>query len=384
MQNLDKKSLVNIFKELKLPSYFIDNIDTFFELYEVIFEGVNNLINNIQFKEFVPINPIVIILYLTNETSFYLNGMGDNNLEKKDSILNDDNFKSYLCSIVVDKYLTNEQLNYKSNAYLNRFNPRISTMNLMLNFCLNILTKAEIKLNKFENLIKDMLKNSFSLAKCIVNLLISGFDVEGFSTWRTMHENECILLVLLKYGENTINSYLKHIEYSLAYRGQIKDKEKLDKIFLEIKSNMKKYDLKSKDMKKYIEYGYLFSIKDIKLNEDFKLNFRDGVEKLAALSQYSKTYELSSEIAHSSPLLIYSNREYYHLITLLNLYDTFFRLEKIFSSFYKNHFKKEEVSSYIKLEGVYLKELLLLYNELNLEFKNKYIKVEHHDSKNHQ
>ena len=57
---------------------------------------------------------------------------------------------------------------------------------------------------------------------------------------------------------------------------------------------MKEHNLKSKDMKKYIEYGYLFGVPNITLNEDFKLNFRDGVERVAGLSQYSKMYETAS------------------------------------------------------------------------------------------
>ena len=77
----------------------------------------------------------------------------------------------------------------------------------------------------------------------------------------------------------------------------------------EIKEGMKDNDLKSKDMKRFIEYGWLSAIPDVKLGRipDFKFNFRDGVERCANLRQYSKVYEMSSEIAHSSPLLIYSS-----------------------------------------------------------------------------
>lgn len=387
MEKFNKKDLENIFKELNLPSLYFELKDEIYGVYEVIYNESNSLIHNLNNINFVPVNPIVVVFYIISEIKYYFDKNQKKEIEEYKKMFEDEKFNTFLCSIVCDKYLTNEQLNYKSNAFLNRFSPIISTLNLMLNFSLKILTEAKLKLNKYESLVKDMLKNSFSLAKCITSLLISGFDVEAFSTWRTMHENEAILIVLIKNGQDTFDSYFNHIKYSLAYRGQIKNKEKVDEIFLEIKSNMKKYDLKSKDMKKYIEYGYLFSIKNITLNQDFKLNFRDGVENLAGLKTYSKTYELSSEIAHSSPLLIYSNREFYHLITLLNLYDSFFRLEKIFSSFYKKHFKKEEVATFAQYENIYMSELLLLYKDLNSEFKRKYgsnIKAEHLDNKNLQ
>ncbi|HAS56766.1 MAG TPA: hypothetical protein DCR94_06020, partial [Firmicutes bacterium] len=96
---------------------------------------------------------------------------------------------------------------------------------------------------------------------------------------------------------------------------------------------------------------------------NFKFNFRDGVEKVAGLSSYSKVYEMSSEIAHSSPLLIYSKKDYFFSITLLNLYESFFRLERFFSSLYLSSVKEEEKLRYLNLRKLYYGELLSAYNE---------------------
>ena len=52
-----------------------------------------------------------------------------------------------------------------------------------------------------------------------------------------------------------------------------------------IKDNMRSMGLKSKDMKRYIEYGWLFAIPGIAESPEFKLNFRDGVERAASLTQ---------------------------------------------------------------------------------------------------
>lgn len=379
---LNKNNLSNILKELNSPNYFSEFLDEIFDVYEMVYDGIVGVLEVAEFKEFNTVNPIIVVLYIINELDFYFRSRYfDKN--KIHDLLNDDNFINFISSIVCDKYLTNEQLNYRSLAYLNKFNPQISTLSLYLNFCLNILNK-DIKLSKYDQLVKDMLKNSFTLAQCIESLLINAFDVEAFSTWRTMHENECILYCLVLNGKDTFDSYFKHIQYSLAYRGQIQDKEKTDKIFEEIKANMKEHNLKSKDMKKYIEYGYLFSIKNKEFNIDFKLNFRDGVENLAGLKQYSKIYELSSEIAHSSPLLIFSNREYYFNLTLLNLYESFFRLEKVFYSFYKRVSKKGEVKQYEALQKVYINQLLQIHQGLSSMFKGRFYTPKHLDNKNPQ
>ncbi len=379
---INKEQLENILKGLNVTPQAFEYLDQIYDIYENVTDGAFEVLNAAVFKEYNAINPVVIVLYIINELGFYFNSRGMNKEGIKASF-NDENFISFICSIVCDKYLTNEQLNYKSPAFLNKFNPQISTLSLYLNFCLNILNK-DMKLNKYDSLIKDMLKNSFSLAQCIVNLLVNAFEVEAFSTWRTMHENECILYCLVKNGVKTFDSYFRHIQYSLAYRGQIKDKEKTDEIFQEIKQIMKEHDLKSKDMKKFIEYGYLFSIENKELNVDFKLNFRDGVETLAGLKHYSKIYELSSEIAHSSPLLIFSNREYYFNITLLNLYESFFRLESVFLGFYKAVSTKNEAAHYETLEKVYLAQLHNIHDGIARALKIRASKAGHLDNKSRQ
>ena len=137
---------------------------------------------------------------------------------------------------------------------------------------------------------------------------------------------------------------------------------------IEIKSRMKEHDLKSKDMKRFIEYGWLLAIDKVSETEGFKLNFRDGVQRVAGLSNYSKVYEMSSEIAHSSPLLIYSEKNYFYHITILNLYESFFRLEKIFASIYMSTVGEEERQRYLSMRSLYFGELLASYNMKKAEF----------------
>ncbi len=361
----DFKTSLKFFKK---NGDIVDNYEELFIIYNLICDSIEEVFNEIIIKKYSPINSIIIILYIISELEYYFKNQNIN----KDIIKNyliDEDFQNSIASKVADKYLTNEQLNYKSDVFLNKFNPEISSLSLYFNFLLNVLNNLK-DLNKYEALLVKMLINSFSLGKCIENLLIDGFEVEAFSTWRTMHENECIVYCLIKNGKLLFDSYFKHIEYSLAYRLQIKDQDKVDKIFIEIKDKMKKYDLKSKDTKKFIEYGYLLDIPNIKLNEDIKLNFRDGVQKVAGLENYSKIYELSSEVAHSSPLLFFSNKEYYFNITILNLYESFFRLEGIFYDFYKELSSESEIKAYENMRDIYLKELSNIHDHILKRYKN--------------
>ena len=303
----------------------------------------------------------ILLAYIVNEYIYYLSN--NINHEEIDSRFEEDILKD-ISAYAIDKYLTNEKLNFENNKFLSRFSPIISTIDLYFNFMLENLRQLKLD-NKYDNLIKDILFNSITMGKCIINLLVSGFSTEAFSTWRTLHENESILYCLALSNREVFDAYFEHIKYAVAYRGGIDDKEQVDAIFDVIKEKMRKYGLKSKDMKKFIEYGYLFELKNKEFGVDYKLNFRDGVEKIAGLASYAESYEMASEIAHGSPLLLVSKKQYYFDFCLINLYESFFRLEKIFSGVIQKS-DDEKLINYYKesLKGTYLAQCTKIYHNL--------------------
>ncbi len=367
MQNrkLTKENFILAIESLNFK--FKEDYDFLYEVYVFVCDAIYEVIKNTDLP-FTPINDYIVILYILNEYTYSLSTVG---ADKKEKIKESDDFFNILSSICADKYLTNEKLNYKSKAFINRFNVPISTLDLYLNFILRSLENNSLR-SQSDKLIKDMLIKGFSMSKCILSLLIGGFETEAFSTWRTLHENECILICLMKNGEPMFKEYYKHIKYALAYRGQFKSKEYTDKIFVDIKSEMKEHDLKSKDMKKFIEYGYLYVAKNLNEFPNFKLNFRDGVESIAGLSNYSKVYEMASEIAHSSPVLLYSNKSYFYEVTMLNLYESFFRLETIFEAFYKASVNEDMFNKYLQLKKLYMSQLTSIYKKYKVDYLNKY------------
>lgn len=367
-----KLELKEFIKILNSLNYFEeDNYDYLYEVYDFVIDSIYQVTKASELN-FTQINHYIVILYILNEFTYSLSLFGP---QKKDEYKNNDDLFSILASICADKYLTNEKLNYKSKAFINRFNVPISTLDLYLNFLLRTLDTYSPQ-GKSDKLIKDMLLKGFSMSKCMLSLLINGFETEAFSTWRTLHENECILLCLIKNGEPMFKEYYKHIQYALAYRGQLATKEEIDQVFAVIKSEMKEHELKSKDMKKFIEYGYLYASKDIGAMSNFKLNFRDGVEALAGLSNYAKVYEMASEIAHSSPLLLYSNKNYFFEITMLNLYETFFRMENVFSAYHKATTSPEIYDKYINMKQLYMSQLSSIYGLFRKSFISKYKTIE--------
>ncbi|MBO5529479.1 MAG: hypothetical protein J6A47_09275 [Bacilli bacterium] len=360
---MDQKERFNqLLQSVGVPAAF--DRDFLYQAFTLAFEGAKNVGQVAPSIGELAVNPVSLALYLINEHAFYLSTHPD---KKQEDVVNDDNYLSFLASVSLDKYCTNEHLGFQNGKLTSRYSPFMSTIELYLNFILGMLSRYKRNDPK-QTLVVDIMSKGFNIAKCVASLLEGGFETEAFSSWRTLHENECILQVLIKNGHTAVEAYLRHMKYAAAFRGALESKEATDEVFVEIKANMKSFDLKSKDMKRYIEYGWLYALPGVENPADIKLNFRDGVEKFAGLSAYSKIYEMSSEIAHSSPLLIYSRKNYVFHIALLNLYESFFRLEKIFTSIYMSTIGEDEKQRYVQMRNLYYWELQAAYAQIRRSF----------------
>lgn len=367
IETLTFETFDNYYKKLNIPSKYDEKF--LFELFNNLIESYNsNVLSKINNDTFKNINLTKLFLYLISEYDFIACNLSDEEIQKMNG---NDELLTGILSVTMDKYITNENIDLNETVYVSKYSPKISTLLLYLNF----MNKVMLQYSKNRpdlSLISDILMKAIKISKCSVDLLIDGFESEAFSVWRTLHETECLLRLLVIYKETLIKEYLVHMNYALAYRKGITDKDLLDKIFDEIKEKLRKNNLKSKDMKKFIEYGYLLAIPNIELDKDFKLNFRDGVQKLAGLSQYSRLYEYSSEIAHSSPLMIYSNEKTLANLTLINLYETFFRIEVIFTSHYLNSLQDDFIKkSYLAMRNLYYVQLKNIYAREKQKYKNE-------------
>ena len=340
------------------------DVDYIFDVYETANEVIDLLDKQTTQIEVKEVNQFDLLLYSVGEYSYSVSNLKPEDLEKFKA---NENYQSTMASVVADKYLSLSIFNHVEKKLANRFLPPASSLNMYINFMLNIV-KGYKKNDPQSTLISDLLMKSLTISRCILENLLSGYETEAFSSWRTLHECECTLILLDQYGEPLINNYLKHMNFGLAFNNAIMDKAKQDEIFYSMKDEMREYGLKSKDIRKYIEYGWLYQIVD-KNDESFKLNFRDGLEKLAGLSQYAKRYEISSEIIHSTPLLIYSNKEYFYYMTLLSLYESFFRLEKVFVSLFSKRVSPEQMKQYAEMRKVYYSQLVVIHQRELATFK---------------
>ena len=357
----DKDTFAKGIASIGLPEFF--DVDFCYEIYLLANEAIE-MLNKANLRIVSKdVNQHAIVLYCAGEILYSI----DNNPSNY-AALNTDEIKSQIASVVADKYLSLSMFNHDQGKMTNKFLPPCSSLDVYVNFMLNIVNSYK-KNDPRSTLITDLLNKSLSISRCILNLLVDGYETEAFASWRTLHECECTLILLDKYGEDLMNSYLKHMQFGLAFNNSIQDKAKQDEIFYSMKDEMKSHDLKSKDIKKYIEYGWMYAIPETKDDPNFKLNFRDGLEKLAGLESYNQRYELSSEVIHSTPLLIYSRKQFFYYLTLLSLYESFFRLEKVFSSMFVQRVSKEQTQQYIGMRNLYYAQLVSIHKRESIAFK---------------
>jgi len=239
------------------------------------------------------------------------------------------------------KYLTlrNTETNSCFGESLRYYDPLVSSLRASVVY-LETINRPLAHTNPSVSLVNDIFETIFRKIGGFAKMLTLGLYPDAFVSWRTLHESECIVSLLISGGDKVRHSYVKHIAFNNAYRNQgYFTKEQLDQAFEVIKGEMKDHNLKSKDMKKFIEYGWLFDhpLYD-PLDVSFKLNFRDGVEKLSGLSKYSKIYEGASEITHSSSAFFYVNDAFCKDLSLAMVYQSYLRIADNYMQFMSGYF----------------------------------------------
>lgn len=363
MEMFNKEQVTNMLNDIHVGINL--DADYIYDVYDMANDAIDYLTQQNEQIEVKDVNQYDLLLYCVGEYFYSVSHLNEDELTR---FKENEDYPSSMASVAADKYISLSVFNHVEKKLTNRFLPPASSLNMYINFMLNIV-KGYKKNDPQSSLISDLLMKSLTISRCILDNLLDGYETEAFSSWRTLHECECTLILLDRYGEPLINNYLKHMRFGLAFNDTMADKEKQTEIFNSMKEEMRGHDLKSKDIRKYIEYGWLYPIVP-EGDETFKLNFRDGLEKLAGLSSYARRYEISSEIIHSTPLLIYSNKEYFYYMTLLSLYESFFRLERVFVSLFSKRVSEEQMQKYLQMQKVYYSQLVIIHKRELQAFTN--------------
>ena len=137
------------------------DFDCIYKIYSYSSEAMQELVSNNILPGLRNVNPLDIIYYSVGEYGYTTQGMS---LEQKEKLRDDERYISSIASVVSDKYLSLSMFNHVEKKLANKYVPPVSSLNLYLNFILNILQSYE-KNDPQSTLISDLLMKSVSISR---------------------------------------------------------------------------------------------------------------------------------------------------------------------------------------------------------------------------
>ena len=311
-----------------------------------------------------------MVNYICAEHRFHLS---ITKTELKDELEKDSNYFKQLVNICYDKLFVNELRSIEPRAVISKYSVETSVLEMFINRMFVLLGQAKLDPNLAKpRLQADIFAKCFMLIKSTLDQLCEGLETEAMSSWRTFHELLCVLRVITKGDENVAQAYYRHLTYGSYNRGEIKDEKEIEKITANIEKDMLALEVKKANKEKFINYGWIHWAFKRYNDEEVKMNFLGGLQKVADLTSYKKYYEIASDVTHSTPLLVYANKTNITTTTLKITYESFFIIEAMFVKWLMEDVKMnvEDVAlkDYLIFKKIYKAKLEIIFQMINKKY----------------
>lgn len=312
-----------------------------------------------------------MVNYICAEHMFHLSMVAP---DKRLSLEQDQKYFKQLVSICYDKLIINEFRSIDPRAVISKYSVETSVLEMFVNRLFVLLGSVKIEPPMIKQKLQaDIYAKCFMLIKSTLNQLCDGLETEAMSSWRTFHELLCVLRVITKGNEDVAKSYYRHLKYGAYNRGEITDPKEIEIIQASMEKDMLALEVKKANKEKFINYGWIHWAYKRYNDEEVKMNFLGGLQKVADLTQYKKYYEIASDVTHSTPLLVYANKTRLTTTTLKITYEQFFIIETMFMEFIGKDMKQTTQQNrvfydYMLFKKLYKQKVEIIYQIIN----NKY------------
>lgn len=294
--------------------------------------------------------------------------------DQREALENDEKYFNQLVNICYDKLIVNEYRSIDSRAVISKYSVETSLLTMFINRMFVLL--GQMKINQGvakQKLQVDIFAKCFMLIKSTLNQLCDGLETEAMSSWRTFHELLCVLRVISKGDEEVSKAYFRHLTYGAYNRGEIKDPKEIEKIQASMEKDMQILEVKKSNKEKFINYGWIHWAFKRYNDEEVKMNFLGGLQKVADLTEYKKYYEIASDVTHSTPLLVYANKTNLTTTTLKITYELFFIIETMLVSWCSNDLglspqTNKPLYDYLVFKKTYKPKVEIIYQIINSKY----------------
>ena len=226
----------------------------------------------------------------------------------------DEKYRAMLVHDVAVYIVINEHLNVEKISNTSACSPEIAAYNMACSYSLFVLGSfrgTDARMRGMSNLFK----KAMITTKSVINLLAAGNSCDAVILWRHLHELECVLTVLGTKGEDLYFRYVRHMEYFDMENNP--HKEELQQRLAE---ECKAYGVKERNA--FINYGWLVYVEGFKegFGKEYRLNFKDGLQKMAGQSGRHAAYASASKILHPSAWVVAIRDDKFYKFTMFELY----------------------------------------------------------------
>ena len=147
-----------------------------------------------------------------------------------------------------------------------------------------------------------LFETAFLKLKGIMMLVARGLEKEAIVVWRSLHELECVISVLCKYGKDVIEEFETFDRFSEPDKMDEKTRADYDEKTQKFGINLKN----ANEVDHFENYGWMGAVPDLQLTK-WNLNFR-FLEDLAGLAEKYKEYQVACDASHMNAKILKWNK----------------------------------------------------------------------------
>lgn len=223
------------------------------------------------------------------------------------------NYRNLLVHDVAIYIVINEHLNVEKKSNTSAYSPEIAAFNMACSYSLFVLGTLRGE-DRRMNGINNLFKKSLVTIKSVINLLAAGNSCDAVILWRHLHELECVLIVLNARGDDLFFEYVKHMEYF-----DLENNPNAEQLQKRLSEECKTFGIKERNA--FINYGWLMHIEEFRggIGKEYRLNFKDGLQKIAGQSARHAAYASASKILHPSAWVVTIRDDNFYKFTVFEL-----------------------------------------------------------------
>ena len=226
----------------------------------------------------------------------------------------DEKYRALLVRDVSVYIVINEHLNVEKLSITSEYSPEIAAYNMACSYALYMLGSLkgdDRRMNGMNNLFKKALVT----AKSVAQLLAAGNSCDAVILWRHLHELECVLIVLNTGEDGMFFEYVRHMEFF-----DMEHNPDAEAVQARLSEECKKYGIKERNA--YVNYGWLVHLPGFceGYGKEYRLNFKDGLQKAAGQTARHAAYASASKILHPSAWVVAIRDDKFYKFTVFELF----------------------------------------------------------------